>query len=116
MPAHGARANQIGIGPKQTFECRHVPGDDGIDGCLELCDGRVGVLQRFGMGSKLIPALEMVFSRDDGTSVTIGVAWSKTTPPCRLHGTGSQHLTMLAKQRVQRPGIAVDNRLLRQLP
>lgn len=68
------------------------------------------------MGNELIPGLEIVFPHDDGTRVTLGIAWGKTTPPRGLHGTGSQHLAMFAKQRVQRHDITVDDRLLRQLP
>ena len=64
MRARGARANQIGMRVKQTFERWHVTGDDGVDGCLELRDWRALVLHRFGMRSELLLALEMVFSRD----------------------------------------------------
>ena len=48
MLAGRARADERRIRAQQSFECRDVANDDGVDRRLELRDGRTQVFHRVG--------------------------------------------------------------------
>ena len=72
--AGGPRSNQIRVLAEQALKCCDVAGDDRIHRRLELRDRRMLVVQCFRVRGKLIPAIEMMFGRDDRTRVWCGIS------------------------------------------
>ena len=81
MFARRACADEPRTCAQQPLECRDVADDDGVDRRFELRDRRTRVLHRVGKCGELIPALEVMFSRDDGAGIAFRVVRCEAAPP-----------------------------------
>src|SRR5260370_12625671 len=116
MFACRARENERRIRAQQLLDRGDVPNDDGVNRGFELRDGRTRVLHRLGEYGELIPALEVMFPRDNRAGVAFGVVRSEAAPPGRLHRTVAQQVAVSRKKGIERRDVAIDERLLRARP
>ena len=116
MFARRACADEPRTCAQQPLECRDVADDDGVDRRFELRDRRTRVLHRVGKCGELIPALEVMFARDDCAGISLRIVRREAAPPRRLHRTLAKHVAVAREQRVERRDVPVDDRLFRARP
>jgi hypothetical protein len=116
MLTRRARADERRIRAQQAFECRDMAGDHGVDRRLELRDRRARVFHRLGKRGELIPALELMFPRDDRAGVALRIARRETSPPRRLHRSRAQQVAVAREQRIERGDVSADERFLGPRP